>query len=159
MSDIGSRIAELINALMGVIALIVTPNWGALILLLPLFILPLVLLWLLGTSGAWSLVAITKRRAALRPVEVQPHPAARDAAGLPIYPAGRPFDARNGEIYPIGALRSQGGEPLQVGCPGCGAVRLAEQSSCNACGMEIRMQPRVQFERPAGPPPGGAARA
>lgn len=28
MSEIGSRIAELIDALMGFIALIVTPDWG-----------------------------------------------------------------------------------------------------------------------------------
>jgi hypothetical protein len=38
-------------------------------------------------------------------------------------------------------------------------VRLAEMTSCSACGMEIRVRPRVQIERPAGPPPGGAARA
>ena len=40
-----------------------------------------------------------------------------------------------------------------------GAARLAELSSCTACGMEIRLRGRVQLARPAGPPPGGAARA
>jgi len=155
MSEIGNRIAELI----GFIALIVTPDWGALIGLLPLFIVPIVALWFFGTGAAWSLVAITKPRANLRPVDAAPQAAERDAAGLPIYPAGRPYDARSAQIYPIGALRSLSGEPLQMGCPGCGAVRLAELSSCTACGMEIRLRGRVQLARPAGPPPGGAARA
>ena len=159
MSEIGSRIAELIDALMGFIALIVTPDWGALIGLLPLFIVPIVALWFFSTGAAWSLMAITKPRASLRPVDAAPQAAERDAAGLPIYPAGRPYDARNAQIYPIGTLRLLSGEPLQMGCPGCGAVRLAELSSCTACGMEIRLRGRVQLARPAGPPPGGAARA
>jgi hypothetical protein len=159
MSEIGNRIAELIDALMGFIALIVTPDWGALIGLLPLFIVPIVALWFFGTGAAWGLVAITKSRASLRPIDATPQAAERDAAGLPIYPAGRPYDARSAQIYPVGALRSLSGEPLQMGCPGCGAVRLAELSSCTACGMEIRLRGRVQLARPAGPPPGGAARA
>ena len=159
MSEIGSRIAELINALMGIIALIVTPNWGALIGLLPLFIVPIVALWFFATGSAWGLKALTQPRVSLRPADEAPQAAQRDAAGLPIYPAGRPFDARNALIYPIGARRSIGGESLQLSCPGCGAVRLAELTSCNACGMEIRLRNRVQLERPVGPPPGGAARA
>ena len=126
MNEIGSRIAELVNALMSVIALIVTPDWSALIGLLPFFIVPIVALWFFGTGAVWSLVAITKPPASLRPVDATPHPAERDAAGLPIYPAGRPYDPRAGLIYPVGTPRSLSGEPLQMGCPGCGAVRLAE---------------------------------
>lgn len=159
MNEIGTRIAELVNALMSVIALIVTPDWSALIGLLPLFIVPIVALWFFGTGAVWSLVAITKPRASLRPVDATPHPAERDAADLPIYPAGRPYDPRAGLIYPVGTPRSLSGEPLQMGCPGCGAVRLAELSSCTACGMEIRLRSRVHVARPAGPPPSGAARA
>ena len=49
-------------------------------------------------------------------------------------------------------------------CPDCGAPEqltgLATiRDRCTACGMEIRLRGRVQLARPAGPPPGGAARA
>jgi hypothetical protein len=159
MSEIGSRIAELINALMGIIALIVAPNWGALIGLLPLFLIPLVALWFFATGSAWGLKALTQPRASLRLADESPQAAPRDAAGLPIYPVGRPFDTRGAQIYPVGSLLSLSGEPLQISCPGCSAVRLAELARCNACGMEIRFHTRVHLERPAGPPPGGAARA
>ena len=64
MSEIGARIADLIDALMQLLAAIVTPDWGALIALLPLIVVPLVLLYLAATGGIWTLVAVTKRGAA-----------------------------------------------------------------------------------------------
>lgn len=149
----------MIDELLKFLALIITPDWGALIVLLPLFIAPLVLLWFFATGGGWGLVALTKRRAQLRFADATPTPPQRDAEGRPIYPAGRPYDARAVALYPVGATRSTMGEPLLLACPGCSAVRLAEMPTCGACGMEIRVRPRVQTERPAGPPPGGAARA
>ena len=139
----------MIDELLKLLALIITPDWGALI----------VLLWFFATGGGWGLVALTKRRAQLKFADATPLPAQRDAEGRPIYPAGRPYDAKSVALYPVGATRSLTGEPLLLACPGCGAVRLAETTICNACGMEIRVRPRVQIERPAGPPPGGAARA
>jgi hypothetical protein len=47
----------MIDELLKLLALIITPDWGALIVLLPLFIAPLVLLWFFATGGGWSLVA------------------------------------------------------------------------------------------------------
>ena len=149
----------MIEELLKILALIITPDWGALILLLPLLIAPLVLLWFLATGGGWGVVALTKRRAQLRFADATPTPPQRDAEGRPLYPAGRPYDPRAAALYPVGATRSNAGEPLLLACPGCNAVRLAEVTACAACGMEIRVRPRVQIERPAGPPPGGAARA
>jgi len=149
----------MIEELLKILALIITPDWGALIVLLPLLIAPLVLLWFLATGGGWGVVALTKRRAQLRFADATPTPPQRDAEGRPLYPAGRPYDPRAAALYPVGATRSNSGEPLLLGCPGCSAVRLAEVTACAACGMEIRVRPRVQIERPDGPPPGGAARA
>lgn len=149
----------MIEELLKLLALIITPDWSALIVLLPLLIAPVVLLWFVATGGGWSLVALTKRRAPLKFADAAPTAAGRDADGRPIYPVGRPYDARAAALYPAGATRSVGGEPLLIACPGCSAVRLAEATTCSACGMEIRLRPRVQLERPAGPPPGGAARA
>jgi len=149
----------MIEELLKILALIITPDWGALIVHLPLLIAPLVLLWFLATGGGWGVVALTKRRAQLRFADATPTPPHRDAEGRPLYPAGRPYDPRAAALYPVGATRSNSGEPLLLGCPGCSAVRLAEVTACAACGMEIRVRPRVQIERPDGPPPGGAARA
>ena len=149
----------MIEELLKLLALIITPDWGALIALLPLLIAPLVLLWFMATGGGWGLAALTKRRAPLKVAEATPTAPERDAEGRPIYPVGRPYDARAAALYPAGATRSVSGDPLLIACPGCSAVRLAESTSCSACGMEIRVRPRVQLERPVGPPPGGAARA
>jgi len=149
----------MIDELLKILALIITPDWGALIGLLPLVVAPLVLLWLFATGGGWSFVALTKRRAQLTYADATPTLPKRDAHGRPIYPAGRPYDARAAALYPVGATRAITGEPLLLACPGCSAVRLAEITSCSACGMEIRVRPRVEIARPAGPPPGGAARA
>lgn len=149
----------MIDELLKLLALIITPDWGALIVLLPLLITPLVLLWFFATGGGWGLVALTKRRARLSFADATPIAPPRDAEGRPVYPVGRPYDPRAAALYPVGATRSNSGEPLLLACPGCTSVRLAETSACAACGMEIRLRPRVQIERPAGPPPGGAARA
>ena len=41
--------------------------------------MPIVALWFFGTGAAWGLVAITKPRASLRPIDVAPQAAERDA--------------------------------------------------------------------------------
>ena len=55
MSEIGARIADLIDALMRLLAAIVTPDWGALIALLPLIVVPLVLLYLAAVRRTGAL--------------------------------------------------------------------------------------------------------
>jgi hypothetical protein len=159
MSEIGARIADLIDALMQLLAAIVTPDWGALIALLPLIVVPLVLLYLAATGGIWTLVAVTKRGARIAPRDEAPIAAPRGGDGRPHYAPGRPFDARHALIYPAGQHRAPDGTPLSLACPGCGAVRLAELARCAGCGMEIRQRSVVRLERPAGPPPGGSANA
>ncbi|MFZ9729741.1 MAG: hypothetical protein ACO3CK_03690, partial [Candidatus Limnocylindrus sp.] len=84
----------MIDELLKLLELIITPDWGALIVLLPLFIAPLVLLWFVATGGGWGVVALTKRRAQLTFADATPTAPQRDAEGRPLYPAGRPYDPR-----------------------------------------------------------------
>lgn len=159
MDAIGGLFQRLVDAIAGLIPAIVTPDWAALIRLLPLIVLPLVALWLLATGGAWTLVGVTKRGARVVVEDQPPIAAERGSDGAPIYPAGRPYDAAAALIYPVGSIRSADGAPLLLACPGCGAVRLAELSACPGCGLEMRYQPIARVARPIGPPPDGAARA
>jgi hypothetical protein len=159
MNDIGSHLGALITWIMSIVALIVTPNWAALIGLLPLFLLPLIALWFFATGGAWTFAALTKRGPRITISSPQPAPAPRDTNGLPIYSPGRPFSPRRAEVYPAGSVRDTDGAPLSIVCPGCAAVRLAELEGCAGCGMQIRQRVVPRFERPAGPPPGGSSNA
>ncbi|MFZ9278065.1 MAG: hypothetical protein ACO25J_03045 [Candidatus Limnocylindrus sp.] len=159
MSEIADRIAEFFAWISTLVPAVVTPDWAALIGLLPLFVAPLVLLWLLSTGGIWTLVGVTKRGAQLKIGAPLPTPAPIGADGRPNFPAGRPYDTADATVYPNGSTRSLRGEPLLIACPGCLAVRLAERTICDACGLELRARTPIALERPAGPPPGGAARA
>ena len=159
MSEIADRIAEFFAWISTLVPAVVTPDWAALIGLLPLFIAPLVLLWLLSTGGIWTLVGITKRGAQVKIGAPLPTPAPIGVDGRPHFPAGRPYDTSEAAIYPNGSTRSLRGELLLIACPGCLAVRVAERSACDACGLELRARTPIAVERPAAPPPGGAARA
>lgn len=159
MDAIGGLFQRLIDAIAGVIPAIVTPDWAALIRLLPLMLLPLVALWLLSTGGIWTLVGITKRGARIAIVDEPPSAAERDRDGTPIYPVGRPYDAAAALVYPTGSVRGADGRSLLLACPGCRAVRLAELAACSGCGLEMRYRPVARIARPQGPPPDGAARA
>lgn len=159
MSDIAAAIAGFFAWVSTLVPAVVTPDWAALIGLLPLFIAPLVLLWLFSTGGIWTLVGITKRGAQLKIGAPLPTPAPLGTDGRPSFPAGRPYDTSEAAIYPSGSTRSIRGEPLLIACPSCLAVRMAERSICDACGLELRARTPIALERPAGPPPGGAARA
>jgi len=141
MSEIAAAIAGFFAWLSTIVPAFVTPDWAALIGLLPL------------------LVGITKRGAQLKIGAPLPTPAPLGADGRPHFPAGRPYAASEAAIYPNGSTRSLRGEPLLIACPSCLAVRVAERSTCDACGLELRARTLIAVERPAGPPPGGAARA
>jgi len=142
MSEIAAAIAGFFAWLSTIVPAFVTPDWAALIGLLPLL-----------------LVGITKRGAQLKIGAPLPTPAPLGADGRPHFPAGRPYAASEAAIYPNGSTRSLRGEPLLIACPSCLAVRVAERSTCDACGLELRARTLIAVERPAGPPPGGAARA
>ena len=137
MSEIAARIAAFFTWISTLVPALITPNWAALIGLLPLFVAPLVLLWLLSTGGIWTLVGITKRGAQLKVGTPLPIPAPLGTDGQPHFPAGRPYAAREAAIYPNGSTRSINGEPLMIACPSC-AFELADGSAfCSRCGTKL----------------------
>ncbi|NBO52037.1 MAG: hypothetical protein EBU83_01165 [bacterium] len=159
MSEIAARIADLFTWLSTIVPALVTPDWAALIRLLPLFVAPVVVLWLVSTGGIWTLLGITKPGPRLTLGAAAPTAAPLGADGRPHFPPGRPYSTAESAIYPSGSTRSLAGEPLLIACPNCLAVRLAERSACDACGLELRARTPIRVGPPAPPPPGGAARA
>jgi hypothetical protein len=151
-------LGQIWTQILDVIAKIVSPDWGGLVNLLPVLLFPLVGLVLTLLILAWVVYGIRKPRAKVRYVE-GPQPAGRDEAGDLLFPAGYPFDATAGLVYPPGATRSDRGVPLNVACPLCRVERSAELSTCGNCGLVLRIVAPVPLARPAGPPPGGAAAA
>ena len=140
-------------------ATFVTPDWGQLVALLPVFLLlfvvgPIVTVLVL----AWARYLFHRPRA--RRVFAATRRAARlDAEGRPVYPAGEPYSPAEGVIYEPGAIRSASGEDLVVGCPKCGLVRSVIVDTCGNCGLAFTLKPTTRSLRPAAPPPGGAASA
>jgi hypothetical protein len=138
---------------------LVVPDWGALVGLLPIFLLvgvvgPILTLLVL----AWFIYMVRKPR--LKVAFADPRrPAQLDAEGEPVYPAGEPYSPRERTIYEPGATRSESGEDLVVACPKCGLVRKASLPVCGNCGLSFNLTPTTRSVRPAGPPPGGAAAA
>ena len=145
----------LLEALSG----IVTPDWGALIALLPVFLLigvvgPLISLLVIG----WVVYLLRAPRARL--VIVEGPTAARVENGQPGYPAGEPYCPTDQLVYPVGATRCDAcRRDLFVRCPKCSAGRSATLSTCGNCGLVLKIEHRAHALSPAGPPPGGAAAA
>lgn len=137
----------------------VTPDWGALIGLLPILLLvgvvgPIITLLVLF----WMRYGLVRPR--LRVAFADPRrPAPRDEAGNPLFPTGEPYSVREAVIYEPGVTRSPSGERLVVACPKCSLVRPAEDDTCGNCGLSFTLAPTTRSLRPAGPPPGGAAAA
>jgi hypothetical protein len=137
---------------------IVSPDWGALVLLIPLALAPLVLLHLVMSGGAWTLHWLTKPRPRVR-WEEGPRPLERDGDGNPALPLGLPFSLRAGLVYPAGTVRADDGEDLVVICPACRVQRPAQVPACGNCGLVLSLRRGMTVARPMGPPPGGAASA
>lgn len=138
---------------------IVTPDWGALIGIIPILLLigvvgPIVTLLALF----WLRYGVARpRRHALfadtrRPAEV-------DEDGYPVYPAGEPYSPSEAMIYEPGATRSASGEDLVVACPKCGLVRAAVRDTCGNCGLSFHLKPVTRSSGAASRPSGGAAAA
>ncbi len=145
--------------LLDITSLFVIPDWGALVGLLPVFLLigvvgPIVTLLVLG----WVLYAI---RAPRRRVKLEEGPTrAPIVDGQPVYPDGEPYCPVDALVYPFGATRCDTcGRDLMVRCPKCSTGRPASIDTCGNCGLILRIAPRARALRPAGPPPGGAAAA
>ncbi len=147
------------HAILAALSGIIIPDWGALIGLLPIFLLigvvgPLISLLLLG----WFIYVVRAPRAKLVIVE---GPVLADASsGEAVYPSGEPYCPNDSLIYPSGATRCDVcRRELLVRCPKCEAGRHARIDTCGNCGLVLKIENRGRALRPVGPPPGGAAAA
>lgn len=154
--DLGATVQQAWNDILALLAQVVTPDWGALVLLIPLAIAPLVLLYLAASGGIWTLFGITKPRPRVR-WEEGARPLELDAGGSPIPPVGLPFSLRTGLVYPPGVVRTDDGEDLAVICPMCRVERQAQLGTCGNCGLVLNVKRAMTVAKPSGPPPGGAA--
>lgn len=155
---LGATIGQAWQDLLGLVERIVSPDWGALVLLIPLALAPLVLLHLAISGGVWTIHWLTRPRPRVR-WEEGPRPLELDAGGAPVPPLGLPFSLRAGLVYPPGTARSDEGEDLAVICPMCRVQRSAQLPACGNCGLVLTVQRGMAVARPLGPPPGGAASA
>jgi hypothetical protein len=137
----------------------VTPDWGKLIGIIPYILVIAVVGPLLSL-----LVLAWLRYGALRPRRKTAfadfrRPAALDADGNPVYPAGEPYSPADRMIYEPGATVSASGEALVVACPKCGLVRGAVRETCGNCGLSFTLKPVTRSSGAASRPSGGAAAA
>jgi hypothetical protein len=152
------QIEKLWSDLLAFMSTLVIPDWGALIALLPLFVLigvvgPILSLLVLG----WLGYGITKPRTKVTYDEGR-RSAPLDHIGNPIFPAGEPYCPVDYLIYPVGTTRCDTDKtPLLVRCPKCELVRGAGISTCANCGLVLQIKPRALVIATDRPPPGGAA--
>lgn len=154
--DLGGTIQQAWTGFLGLVDKVVSPDWGALVLLIPLAIVPLVLLHVLVSGGLWTRFGLAKPRPKVR-WEEGARPMETDAAGAPVPPVGLPFSLRTRLVYPFGTVRTDDGEDLAVICPMCRVERAAQIPTCGNCGLVLEIRPSMAVARPTGPPPGGAA--
>lgn len=159
--SITDALSQVWDTILDVTSLFVLPDWGALIALLPIFILlgvvgPLVTFTMLGIVG----YQIAKPRTSVRFVE-GPRVAEIGAGGQPIFPAGLPFCRRDNLVYASGSTRCDTcGDELAVTCPMCQLGRSAAIDTCSNCGLVLKVKSRaVAIRAKVGPKPGGAAAA
>jgi hypothetical protein len=159
--NLPDQISHLWTQALGLIAKVVSPDWGSLIGLLPILLLIGVIGPLITVLALlWFYYFVRRPRTKVRFIE-GPHLAALAGDGLPVFPAGEPYDVRTGLIYSPGTTENDAGELLSVTCPMCGIARFADVTTCHNCGLVLKVDRRVALRalQPAGPPPGGAAAA
>jgi hypothetical protein len=144
------------QALIDLTATLVIPDWGALIALLPVFLVlfvfgPIVTILML----VWLIYFLRRPRPKVA-FDEGPRAATLGPDGKPYFPPGEPYCPIDGLIYPFGETRCQNGHELAVICPKCGLGRSAEIATCGNCGLVLKVVPRARALVPAGPPPGGA---
>lgn len=156
---IADALTKIVQTLLDASAVVITPDWGQLIGLLPILVL-------IGVVGpiVTILALVWLRYGAVRPgVKARfadaRRAAPRDEAGNPVYPTGEPYSPTEAVIYEPGATRSATGEQLVVACPKCRLVRPAADDTCGNCGLSFTLKPTTRSARTAGPRPGGAAAA
>jgi hypothetical protein len=150
-------INQWINSLVEASSAFVTPDWVALVDLLPVFLLIGVVGPLLTLIALiWLRYGVKKPRTHVSFRELR-RPAARDEAGNPVFPVGEPYSLAEGMIYEPGATRSASGDALLVACPKCSLARPAEVETCGNCGLSFTLKPTTRSARRVSPPEGGAA--
>ena len=156
----GDAIGNFVKGLLAFLSPILSPDWGALVGMLPVLLLigvvgPLLSLLVLG----WLVYVVRRPRARIPYAVPQPVPA-QLIDGEPVYPAGEPYCRYDRLVYPPGATHCEVCErDLAVRCPKCDVGRPAFQDTCSSCGLVLKIDRQVVQLRPAGPPPGGAAAA
>jgi hypothetical protein len=153
-------LSQIWNGVLDVLAQFVIPDWGALINLLPVFLLIGVLGPAISLAAlVWFIYFVRKPRTRVR-FEEGPQLAALDAAGSPIFPVGEPYCLRDGLVFPSGTSRCDVcRDDLAVICPMCGVGRNAENDTCGNCGLVLKIETRPLAVRRGRPKPGGAAAA
>ena len=154
--DLATSIQQAWSGFLELVNKVVSPDWGAIIALIPLLVAPLIALFLLAMLGRWTVFGLLKPRAKVRYFEGA-RAIVRGGDGGLVPPVGTPFSLRTGLVYPFGTARTDDGEDLAVICPMCRVKRLAQISACGNCGLVLNVKRGMQIARPAGPPPGGAA--
>jgi hypothetical protein len=160
MPFVGDAIGQLVTNILNALTPILSPDWGALVGLLPIFLVigvvgPAISLLLLG----WLIYLARAPRSRIPYVAPAPM-AAQLVDGVPRYPTGEPYCPVDQLVYPFGATRcDRCGRDLAVICPKCGIGREATIDTCGNCGLVLRIEPRTRALAPVGPPPGGAAAA
>jgi hypothetical protein len=144
--------------ILGFVGQIVSPDWGNLISLLPIFLVLGVVGPLLSLAAmVWFYYYVTKPRPKVV-IEEGPRPVPLDEVGNPIFPVGLPYCVRDRLVFDSGTSRCDvDGADLAVICPMCGVGRRADITTCGNCGLVLKVERRLQIAAPAGPPPGGAA--
>ena len=156
----GDAIGHLVTGLLNLLSPILSPDWGALVGLLPILLLigvvgPIVTLLILG----WFIYVVRAPRSRIPYVEPAPVRAAL-VDGVPVYPAGEPYCVFDQLVMPPGATTCPTcGRELAVRCPKCGVGRPAHLDTCAQCGLVLKIRPRAVGLQPVGSPPGGAAAA
>jgi hypothetical protein len=157
----GDAIGQVIKSILDISALFVTPDWGALVGLIPILVLigvvgPIVTLVALAWVVYWLRAPHRRQR------HIDPQPvAAAIVDGAPVYPAAEPYCAADALVHPAGATQcARCRRELLVRCPKCDVVRAAHVEACPQCGLVLRIDRRaVALAAPTAPPPGGAAAA
>jgi hypothetical protein len=157
---VGDAIGNLVKGILAFLTPILSPDWGALVGMLPVFLVigvvgPLLSLLVLG----WFVYFVRRPRARIR-YQVPQAVRAQLVDGGPVFPAGEPYCVFDQLVYPPAATRcDQCGRDLAVRCPKCDVGRPAYLDTCSNCGLVLKIDRQVVQLRPAGPPPGGAAAA
>lgn len=156
----GDALGQITQGILSFLTPLITPDWGALVGMLPIFLLlgvvgPLLSLLVLG----WFIYVVRAPHSRIPYVEPVPV-RAQIVDGLPVYPAGEPYCAFDQLVMPPGATTCPVcGRDLAVRCPKCDVGRAAYIDTCANCGLVLKIEPKARALQPVGPPPGGAAAA